>query len=80
MTVRIFSLRGAAFQGESAKVIAPTREGQITVLDHHQPLISVLAKGKVVVTRESGERQEFPVVSGVLEMDPANNLTLLIHS
>lgn len=80
MTIRIFSLRGTAFQGKGSAVVAPTREGQITVLDHHQPLISVLAKGNVVVTDEAGARKEFRVVSGVLEMDPSNNLTLLIHS
>jgi F-type H+-transporting ATPase subunit epsilon len=66
------------FEKEVERVIIPTTSGQITVLPHHAPLVSVLAPGELLVKTA---KEEFPVVvsGGVLDMFN-NTLVILADS
>ncbi len=78
MKVSIVSLKGKLFEGEGKSVNAKTQSGEITVLDHHRPLVTLLAKGEVVVTLPDGEQKTFPTTSGFLEMDMHNSVSVLL--
>ncbi len=79
MNVSIRSLqKGILFEGEAISVNAKTTVGEITVLDHHRPIVSVLKKGALVVGDTAGKKAEFSTQSGFLEMNGANTLTALI--
>ena len=79
MNVSIRSLqKGILFDGEAISVNAKTTVGEITVLDHHRPLISILQKGNIVVSDGAGKKNNFATMSGFLEMNDANMLTALI--
>ena len=78
MRLNIYSLKGVEFSGEASGVNVKTRAGEITVLDHHLPLISVLEKGKLNIFKGDGTREEKQINSGFLEMDDKNNLKLLV--
>ncbi|MBI1812514.1 ATP synthase F1 subunit epsilon [Candidatus Peregrinibacteria bacterium] len=56
------------FEGEADSISLPTPDGEITVLPHHIPLMSILVPGSMVV-RRSGEEEIFAVSGGVIEVD-----------
>lgn len=58
---------GAVAEQEADSVTLPTADGEITVLPHHIPLVSVLIPG--VVTVRSGEQnRHYAVSSGFIQV------------
>ncbi len=64
------------FNGEALSVTLPGEDGELTVLPHHEPLITRLKQGTISVTTESGTEQ-YPVESGVVEI-ANNSVTVLL--
>ena len=77
MRLKIISLKGVQFDGEVLGLNAKTTSGEITVLDHHRPLITVLESGSGVLIKKDGSREKIKINSGFLEVDRKNNLTVL---
>jgi len=77
MQLAIHSLTKTLFQGEVKCLILPTREGQITILDNHIPLISIVKAGNVQYDTASNQRQTLTFPGGFLEVQPGSNVVLL---
>jgi F-type H+-transporting ATPase subunit epsilon len=59
-----------------ASVTIPTREGEITVLPDHAPLVALLAPGAVTVRK--GDQEAYLAVSGgFIEVQPGSRLIVL---
>ena len=56
------------FQGDIDSVSIPTPDGEITVLPHHIPLISIVKPGSILM-RTGKEEQFFSVSRGVVEVN-----------
>jgi F-type H+-transporting ATPase subunit epsilon len=67
------------FSGDVYEVIAPGSEGQMGILPHHAPLMTVLAAGEVVVKREGQSDMCFAVSGGWMEVRP-NKITILART
>jgi len=66
------------FQGEVESVTCPGSDGEFTLLSHHEPFISTLKQGEVVVRgKNNAESQIFQVDRGLLEVG-RNRATILI--
>ncbi len=68
MRLGIYSLKKILFQGEAQSVNCKTESGEITVLDDHEPLVSVLKEGIMKIIDNSGKEHYIPVSSGFLEV------------
>ena len=72
---KLVTLSGKKFDGEVYEVTLPTRDGQIGVLSHHMPLISVVKHGAIMVRKNEKDgdnlREYFATNGGVIEV--ANN-------
>ncbi|MFA6006645.1 MAG: F0F1 ATP synthase subunit epsilon [Candidatus Paceibacterota bacterium] len=79
MKLGIYSLKKILFQGEAKELNCKTTSGEITVLDHHRPLITMLAKGKLKVIDHKDKQHEFEVVSGFLEVQPGNSARVIVE-
>ena len=79
MQIGIYSLEKVLFQGVAREVNCRTRSGEITILDHHEPLISLLARGTVKVIDENGQASFFPVASGFLEINSHDEVKILVE-
>lgn len=50
-----------------SQIVIPTKSGQITVLPKHVPLVSMLAPGEIVLTKD-GKKEFFSVFGGFVEV------------
>ena len=58
-----------AFTGDVDEVIVPGSEGEMGILPHHAPLISLLGQG-VLRLKCGGEQQEIAIFGGFLQVRP----------
>jgi len=58
-----------AFEGDVDEVIVPGSEGEMGILPHHAPLISLLGEG-VLRLKRGEEEQEFAIFGGFLQVRP----------
>jgi F-type H+-transporting ATPase subunit epsilon len=79
MRLGIYSLEKVLYRGEASLVNCPTESGEITILDHHRPLISLLKKGIVKIVDEDTKEHYVPVASGFLEVRPGGQVRFLIQ-
>ncbi len=67
LTVDILTPEGPVFEGQVDSISLPTMEGEITVLPHHIPLLSVLTPGSILI-RQGKEEKLLAVSRGVIEV------------
>lgn len=68
---------GPVYDADAMSVTVPGTEGDLTVLAHHEPIITPLKKGVIVVKRDDGELESFEVESGTIEVSN-NRVSILI--
>ena len=56
-----------------------TRTGEITILDHHRPLISVLKEGTMKIIDKAEKEHYIPIRSGFLEVRSGNEARFLVE-
>ena len=79
MQLGIYSLEKVLYYGDAALVNCRTKNGEITILDHHEPLISILDKGVVKVIDENKKESYIPVSAGFLEVNSRNQIKILVE-
>lgn len=79
MHLSIYSLKKVLFEGEASSVNCQTEAGEITVLDRHAPLITVLAPGTIAVVDASRANHYVNGGGGFLEVGSGNHVKLIIH-
>jgi len=78
MFAKVISLKGIEYEGNITSLNIKTESGEITVLDHHRPLITILKKGTASIVGEKNEKKELEINSGFLEIDSRNHVNVLI--
>jgi F-type H+-transporting ATPase subunit epsilon len=66
----IVSAEAEIFHGEAEMVVATGEMGELGIAPRHAPLITRLKPGKVVVTLPGGEKLDFAISGGILEVQP----------
>jgi F-type H+-transporting ATPase subunit epsilon len=78
MQVQLITPEKILFEGAANYVQVCGSQGEFGVLPNHAPFISTLKAGNIVIELPNGERQEFPVTSGVAEVQ-AEKITILVE-
>jgi F-type H+-transporting ATPase subunit epsilon len=68
--VDVVSAEESIFSGEAKFVVLPGEAGELGIYPRHTPLITRIKPGKVVVTQPNGEKLDFYVSGGILEVQP----------
>lgn len=76
MKFRIVTPDGITFEDEITQVSVPTQSGEITILPHHIPLVSVLKAGEIRITKENHET-DIAVSTGVIEVRPQDEVYVI---
>ena len=56
------------FKGEVRQVSAPTKQGEITILPNHIPLVASLQSGVIEIVKKDGNRDVMSVSGGFIEI------------
>ena len=77
MNLSIYSLQETLFEGDVTSVSLPTPLGEITVLDHHIPLVSTVSPGEIHYALPDGTLAVLPFHGGILEVRPESRVVVL---
>lgn len=69
MLIKIIAIDKVIFEGEAEAATIPGKDGQLTILPHHIPLITLLKQGKIKL-RKGEEEKFFEIEEGILEINP----------
>ncbi|MEK7616092.1 MAG: F0F1 ATP synthase subunit epsilon [Patescibacteria group bacterium] len=78
MYLTVTSLKGIEYEGEIKSLNIKTTSGEITILDHHRPLVTVLEKGTAYIVDSKENKKTLEIKSGFLEVSPENKVNVLI--
>jgi len=78
MKLGVYSLKKILFEGEAVAVNCKTAAGEITILDHHRPLISMLEPGVMKITDASKKDMFVNVSAGFLEVNSDNRAKFIV--
>jgi len=67
MHVRVIAPDRALFEGDADAVVAPAYDGQVGILPHHAPFMTLLGRGTLVVT-QGGSATRLSVSGGFLQV------------
>lgn len=79
MKLSVYSLKNILFQGEAQLLNCKTIMGEITILDNHETLITVLSAGTMRIVDKNGKEHFFPVKSGFLEVKAGNEARCILE-
>lgn len=79
MKAHVCSLKKILFQGEILSMTCNTSNGEITVLDHHRPLISVIQNGVMRILDREHKEHFVQAKSGFLEVRPDNEVRMIVE-
>ena len=68
LKLKIVSPEKIEFEGDVESVLVPGSLGQFEILVNHAPIISSLAKGKVVYAVPGGEKRSLDIIGGFVEV------------
>jgi F0F1-type ATP synthase epsilon subunit len=80
MRVTVLAMKGMILDEEAREVRLPGEDGEISVLDFHQPFLYRLRKGYILVTlirKETGGERRVSIKDGVARMS-GNELTVVV--
>ena len=69
LTLEIVTPERLAYADEVDSVVLPGVEGELGVLPHHAPLVSMLGVGELRI-RKGGAEESFAIVGGFLQVRP----------
>lgn len=73
----VASVGETRFDGAAVSVTLPGAAGEFTILPHHEPIVTTLKPGTIVVRETIGESKTFSVESGVVECS-GNRVVVLL--
>lgn len=79
MSVNIVAADHPVWSGTAKSVTIPAYEGGMGILPDHEPVLTVIKEGSVVVVPPEGERIAFEVTDGFISFD-SNKLTIVVEN
>ncbi len=73
----IASVGDSKFDGPALSATLPGAAGELTILPHHEPIVTTLKPGTIIVRETLGDPRRFEVERGVLECS-GNRVVVLL--
>ena len=73
----IASVGETRFDGAAVSATMPGEDGEFTLLPHHEPFVTTLKKGTIIVRESGGSQKEFSIDTGVAECSGGRAVVLL---
>jgi len=79
MHISVYSLKKVHYEDDAVSVNCQTEAGEITVLDHHAPLVTVLKPGQIKISNKNKKDFYFETQGGFLEVGAKNTAKLIVQ-
>ena len=79
MKLSIHSIEKTLFAGSIKSLTLKTASGEITVLDNHLPLVSVVKPGKIYYNDLQNKEGELFLTGGIMEVKPESEVVILAN-
>jgi F0F1-type ATP synthase epsilon subunit len=80
MILNIYSIKKPVITKEIRSINLKTKAGELTILDHHLPLIVPMVKGLMKIIDAQDVESVLDVNGGIVEVRPENKINILIES
>ncbi|PIT93005.1 MAG: hypothetical protein COU06_02310 [Candidatus Harrisonbacteria bacterium CG10_big_fil_rev_8_21_14_0_10_38_8] len=87
MKVALYTMQKTIYSGETTRISLPTVMGQVTILNNHEPYVTILSPGDIIYTRfeyngphKTEKEERLPVTGGFLEVRGDNEVKILADS
>jgi len=74
----IYSIKNTLFEGEAESLTCETANGQITILNNHEPLITLLKEGAIKIIDKNQKVNYIQTTGGFLEIRGSNEVRCII--
>ena len=78
MQLGVYSLKRVLYEGQAESLNCKTISGEITILDNHRPLVSMLASGTIKIVDNNKKEHYIPVSTGFLEVQLNSRARLIV--
>ena len=68
LTVSVISPERVLFEGEVESVVAPAFDGEVGILEHHAPMMTLLGRGELRLAGGTSSGARFQVEGGFLQV------------
>ena len=72
-------MKHTLFEGEAKSITCTSTTGQITILENHRPLLTMLAAGPMKITPVSGEDYYINIAGGFAEVQKNNRIRCIVE-
>jgi F-type H+-transporting ATPase subunit epsilon len=79
MRIGVYSLQKVLYEGDVLSINCQTASGEITILEHHRPLISILKEGTLKIVDKEKNEHYIPVASGLIEVRTGDEAKFLVE-
>ena len=80
MKLEVYSIEKTLFDGEVKSITLATTGGEITVLDNHLPLITIVKPGEIYYTDQQNKEDRLSLAGGILEVRPDSEAIILANT
>ena len=81
MRLQVHTINETLFDDEVRSITVPTEDGEITILENHLPIVTVVRPGDITVIDKSGSYATISFSSyGFLEVRPEQDGVILLAS
>jgi len=77
MELQILRADKSLYKGDVEKLTVPAFKGEMTILKNHMPLITDLKKGIIRVFDSKGQKKEFKIERGIINIRE-NKISILV--
>jgi F-type H+-transporting ATPase subunit epsilon len=77
MKLRVVTIEGIILDCNAQSITLPTQVGVITILEDHQPLLSIIEPGVIEVITNTGTKQFLSVSKGIINVKRNNIINIL---
>ncbi len=74
--ITVSSVSDIKFDGEATSVYVPGIDGDMEILAGHEPVISSLKEGNIIIKTDKDGETKFPIKKGIIEV--SNNKAVIL--
>lgn len=78
--LKIIACNGVFYDGPCEIIIFPGLDGEVAIMNHHEPMTGVIEIGEIRFKDEKGEWRHAVISDGLITVYPTGNVSVMVYS